>query len=143
MQDQVFPLSARLKSIQDTLNEMKELNETFYVQGHGTDADMTMFRRELESYIARTRGDLRSVELLEKRSRELLATVRTLLLRDREANVQFLARSNSKFEESVPRSRDQWQHIESNNRHCKRRCHCSSNDHCHASLYACELYISK
>lgn len=69
LEDQVLPLSPRLRSILSTVSSLKHFNET---NRSGDDRQARKINDELRAYKTRLNGHLARVELLEKRTQEIL-----------------------------------------------------------------------
>jgi hypothetical protein len=74
LEDKVLPLSARLRSMLLTVTTLKEHQDIlFSVKSRDQPVDVS---QEFQSYQTRLQGHLASVELLEKRTQEILKLVR-------------------------------------------------------------------
>jgi len=72
LEDQVLPLTPRLRSILTTVNSLKHFNQT---SRPGNDKESQRIDDELSAYETRLNGHLARVELLEKRTQETLKLV--------------------------------------------------------------------
>ena len=79
LEDKVLPLAARFRTTLATVLELNDTNKLFHAAGHCERQEYLDMCNDLKSYETHLNGHLVNVNLLEKRVREILSLVRSLI----------------------------------------------------------------